>query len=147
MGVEACRRNCHFGVASAVFLQIFQRRGACDAGDRATVTSISHDDIAIVKFASPLSKDVPIYPVNETAFDESVTATSMGYGRWGTGVSGYTTGASYTGKRLGKNLIDYYFLDDEGSGVRETFEFDFDPPNSADSLDKLPRTGGLWCSN
>ncbi len=93
-----------------------------------------NDDVAVIELASLLPADVPIYALNDVPFDQPVTATMVGYGRSGTGVSGYTTGASYTVKRSGGNVIDYYFTDDEGSGARETFQFDFDFPNSPESL-------------
>ncbi len=94
----------------------------------------ANDDIAVVELSSALANNVPIYPLNDVPFDQKVTAFFAGYGRSGDGISGYTTGASYTVKRWGMNDIDYYFVDDEGSGVRETFQFDFDAPDSPDSL-------------
>ncbi|MFW6114248.1 MAG: trypsin-like serine protease, partial [bacterium] len=93
-----------------------------------------NDDIAIVKLSRELPSEVPVYPLNDVPFDEVVTATLVGYGRSGDGVNGYTTGASSTIKRWGKNDLEYYALDDEGSGVRESYQFHFDPPNSAESL-------------
>ncbi len=94
----------------------------------------ANDDLAIIELSSELPADVPIYPLNETPFDDTVEAHFVGYGRSGTGVSGYTTNASYTIKRWGMNEIDYYYFDDEGSGAREVFQFDFDAPTSPGSL-------------
>ncbi len=93
-----------------------------------------NDDLAIIELSSKLPDNVPIYGLNETPFDDTVEAHFVGYGRSGTGVDGYTTGASFTVKRSGRNEIDIFFVDDEGSGRREVFQFDFDSPTSGDSL-------------
>ncbi len=93
-----------------------------------------NDDVAIVELSSVLPDDVPIYALNEVPFDEPVSADFVGYGKSGDGISGYTTGASYTIKRWGMNDIDFYYTDDEGSDAREIFQFDFDYPSSSESL-------------
>lgn len=93
-----------------------------------------NDDIAVIELSEQLPEGVPYYALNEVPFDEAVSAHLVGYGRSGDGINGYTTDASYTVKRWGKNEIDTFFVDDEGSGVRETFQFDFDAPTSGDSL-------------
>lgn len=93
-----------------------------------------NDDIAIVELSQELPSEVPVYPLNDVPFDEQVTATLVRYGRSGDGVNGYTTGASSTVKRWGENDLEYYAFDDEGGGLRESYQFDFDPPNSAESL-------------
>ncbi len=93
-----------------------------------------NDDVAIVELSSEFPSDVPIYALNDVPFDDVVTAYFVGYGRSGNGIDGYTTSTSSTVKRWGMNDIDYFFTDDEGSGARETFQFDFDFPDSPDSL-------------
>jgi hypothetical protein len=55
----------------------------------------------------------------------------VGYGRSGDGVSGYTTNASFTVKRVGFNNADQFLADDEGTGINEVFVFDFDFPNDS----------------
>ena len=42
---------------------------------------------------------------------------------------GYTTGASFTVKRVGQNVANLGILDDEGGGAVEVFAFDFDGPS------------------
>ena len=93
-----------------------------------------NDDLGIVELSSEFPSDVPIYALNDVPFDDVVTAYFVGYGRSGNGIDGYTTSTSSTVKRWGMNDIDYFFTDDEGSGARETFQFDFDFPDAPDSL-------------
>lgn len=85
-----------------------------------------NDDVAIVELAEPLPPGVPIYPLHADPFTAVETVTMVGYGRSGDGVSGYYVSPSFVVKRVGSNQTDFYDVDDEGSGAREVFEFDFD---------------------
>jgi hypothetical protein len=60
----------------------------------------------------------------------------VGYGRSGDGVSGYTTNASFTIKRAGRNVADaFYGQDDAGrSAADEVFRYDFDGPTGNGSF-------------
>jgi len=92
-----------------------------------------NDDIAVVTLASDLPAGVPIYPLYPNAVVAGDTLTMVGYGYSGYGDIGYTVGASLTVKRVGWNDADVFYLDDEGSGVFEVFEFDFDGPAGSGS--------------
>lgn len=89
---------------------------------------VVNDDIAIITLSAPLPVGVPIYPLYLNPLAAGTTLTLVGYGRSGDGISGYTTGPSFTVKRKGENNADLFFVDDEGSGVKEVFIFDFDGP-------------------
>ena len=93
-----------------------------------------NDDVAVIELASLLPLDVPYYALNEVPFNTVVTANLVGYGRSGDGISGYTLPASEVVKRSGQNQIEYYFVDDDGGGDREIYEFAFDAPASVASL-------------
>ncbi|MCK4871870.1 MAG: hypothetical protein KAS72_04005 [Phycisphaerales bacterium] len=88
----------------------------------------ANDDIAIITLHWPLADDVPIYDLYREAPALGDRLELVGYGRSGNGVWGYSTMASYNVKRSGENIVDLFFLDDEGSGVAEVWEYDFDGP-------------------
>lgn len=102
-----------------------------------------NDDLAILTLRYAIPEEVPIYDLWRTPLSvPGETITLVGYGRSGDGVSGYTTGASWTVKRLGENDADMTFPDDEGSGVPEVWRADFDGPNGLGQ-----RMGGLTLGN
>jgi len=101
-----------------------------------------NDDVAVVTLSTDIPADVPVYPLYDSEFQGSETMTLVGYGRSGNGVNGYTVDASFTVKRYGQNQADLYDTDDEGSGVKEVFEYDFDGPTSSTN-----RAGGLTLGN
>jgi len=92
-----------------------------------------NDDVAIVTLSSDLPTGVPIYPLYRTPLVAGDTLTMVGYGESGYGDVGYIVGASLTVKRVGQNDADVFYVDDEGSGVFEVFEFDFDGPSGSGS--------------
>ena len=94
------------------------------------------DDVAVIELSSPVPAGVPMYALNSDPFTAATEITLVGYGRSGDGVNGYTTSASWTVKRSGKNLASFFVLDDEGSGNKEGFEFDFDFPTK-DAFDTV----------
>jgi len=85
-----------------------------------------NDDVAVIELSSPLPTGVPIYSLNTDPFESVDMATFVGYGQSGDGISGYYVDPAFNVKRTGGNLMDFFGLDDEGSGAREIFEFDFD---------------------
>ncbi len=105
---------------------------------------VVNDDLAILTLASPAPAGVPIYPLDATPFNYAEVIVLAGYGRSGDGVNGYTVNADFFVKRTGQNLASQAVLDDEGSGKREVFLFDFDgPPGhpSGDLYDDGPTLG------
>ena len=89
-----------------------------------------NDDIAILTLSAPAPGGVPIYSLMLDPLAVGQTLTLAGYGTTGTGVTGFAAGtASFTTKRSGKNNADVFLLDDEGSGSREVFVYDFDGPS------------------
>ncbi len=85
------------------------------------------DDLAIIELSSAVPAGVPIYAVSADPFVNVETVTLVGYGTTGDGVSGYDSGsASFNVKRVGQNHADVFLSDDEGTGAREGFEWDFD---------------------
>ena len=85
------------------------------------------DDLTVVELSSAVPAGVPIYEINTAPFVNIETTTLVGYGTTGDGVSGYISGsATFTVKRTGMNHADVFLSDDEGTGTREGFEWDFD---------------------
>jgi hypothetical protein len=92
-----------------------------------------NDDLAVITLATPLPPGVPTYPLATSDMVSGSTHLYMvGYGRSGDGVKGYTTGASFTIKRDGENMVDaFYGQDDQGQpAANEVFRFDFDGPKA-----------------
>lgn len=87
---------------------------------------VVNDDLAIVELSRPLPEGVPIYPLYDTPFTAAERITMVGYGTSGDGVNGYYVNPRFDVKRVGYQMADAYEVDDEGSGSREVFEFDFD---------------------
>lgn len=94
-------------------------------------SGITHDDIAVVRLASPIPNGVPIYQLERGSLVASTTATLVGYGSTGDGINGVTGGGSATVKRVGRNNLDAFFADDGGSGRLEIYVFDFDGPDAS----------------
>ena len=90
-----------------------------------------NDDLAIVTLAQAAPDNIPIYELNRDSFTSPERIVIAGFGRSGTGTEGFTEGASFTTRRFGENVAAGFILDDEGSGRREGFVFDFDGPNGA----------------
>lgn len=89
-----------------------------------------NDDIAVLTLAEDLPEGVPIYALPTTDLSSSATFTMVGYGRSGDGLRGYTTFANPTIKRVGENVVDgFYGQDDQDRPAsNEVFRFDFDSP-------------------
>jgi len=105
------------------------------------------DDVAIVELSSPAT-GVPIYGISTAPFVNIETVTLAGYGTTGDGVNGYIPGsASFTDKRTGVNRADVYLSDDEGTGAREGFEWDFDGDHKKSNVFGAPRGSNLTLGN
>lgn len=87
-----------------------------------------NDDIAVLTLAEDLPEGVPIYPIADFDLVAGSTVTMVGYGRSGDGVKGYDTSASLTVKRVGANVVDAFYIQDDKNrpDVNEVFRFDFD---------------------
>ncbi len=90
---------------------------------------VENDDVAILTLSWPAPWGVPIYPLDPGPFINAELIVMAGYGTTGDGVNGFISdSANYFVKRTGQNLASLHLLDDEGSGQREVFLFDFDGP-------------------
>jgi hypothetical protein len=89
-----------------------------------------NDDIAVLTLAEDLPEGVPIYSLPTSDLLSNTQLTMVGYGRSGNGVQGYTTLANPTVKRVGGNMVDgFYGQDDRDKpAANEVFRFDFDGP-------------------
>jgi len=95
-----------------------------------------NDDLAVLRLVTPLPSTVPTYELPTSDLAAGTTITMVGYGQSGTGVDGYTVGASFTVKRTGQNAADaFYVQDDTGKpAANEVFRFDFDGPTGAGAM-------------
>jgi len=107
----------------------------------------TNDDVAVIELSVPLPAGVPIYSLNTDPFINIETVTMVGYGLSGDGVNGYTVSPSFSVKRVGQNRADVYISDDEGSGSREGWEFDFDGQSKKTNLFGRPRGSNLTLGN
>jgi hypothetical protein len=89
-----------------------------------------NDDLAVLTLAEDLPDNVPVYSLPSRDLMAGSTLTIVGYGRSGDGVRGYLTDASLTVKRVGENIVDaFYGQDDRGQqSANEAYRFDFDGP-------------------
>ena len=93
-----------------------------------------NDDLALLTLSAPLPAGVPIYSIDTSGLTAGTSRLTMvGYGKSGSGVSGYTVNASYSVKRRGENMVDaFYAQDDAGQpSGNEVFRYDFDGPSGA----------------
>lgn len=88
-----------------------------------------NDDLALLRLSVPLPAGMD-FPILGKGAMVGETVTLVGFGRSGYGSYGYTTNAGLTDRRYGSNVIDSFQLDDEGSGVNEIFNYDFDDPST-----------------
>lgn len=84
-----------------------------------------NDDLAIITLSSPLPAGVPIYEIAAVPM-LTYSLTLAGYGTSGDGVDGYSVDPSFSVKRWGRNQLEAHRLDDELSGAREVFFYDFE---------------------
>jgi len=96
-----------------------------------------NDDLVLITLSEPAPVGVPWYPLWSGAIAGGQQAVAVGYGRSGSGMSGYTVGASLTVKRVGYNVFDVSLEDDDlaqGSGILEVWLGDFDGPTTGTNL-------------
>jgi hypothetical protein len=104
-----------------------------------------NDDLAVITLSESLPALVPTYSLANSDMVAGQTRLFMvGYGRSGDGATGYTTGAGFTVKRDGENMVDAFYRQDDRRRPKsnEVFRFDFDGPTT--STNKM---GGLTLGN
>lgn len=111
--------------ASIAAAEIFKFPGF--AGTTVGADGIWHDDLAIIRLASPAASGASFYNVYDGSVNAGSTVlTLVGYGHGGNGTDGVTTTASPTVKRVGRNAISRLYADDDGGNNAESFAFSFD---------------------
>lgn len=103
-----------------------QQIGVSDVWINPGYAGVGHDDLAVLRLATPVAAGVPIYALPTAQVTTGAVATLVGYGASGSPDTGITIAASPTVKRVGENALDSFELDDDGSGFKELFYFDFD---------------------
>lgn len=102
-------------------------------GTRPGTDGVWHDDLALIRLATPVDASVPVYGLyGGTLANEIVTL--VGYGSGGDGENGATSGANTSVKRVGQNKVDKQFADDDGGSAQEIFVFDFDGPDASTNV-------------
>jgi len=109
---------------------------------RDPASGVVHDDLAVVKLATPLPFGVPAYRIYPSPIAARAVLTLVGYGAGGDGVRGVTVSGSPSIRRVGKNVIDQVVRDNGGSGAFEVYLFDFDGPDASTN-----RMGGPTLGN
>lgn len=92
-----------------------------------------HDDLALIRLATPVAGNVPIYELYTGPLD-GLTINLAGYGGSGDGINGVTGGASSSIRRIGQNRLDVLLVDDDGGTADEIFLFDFDGPDAGSNV-------------
>ena len=92
-----------------------------------------HDDLALIKLATPVSSDVPVYGLYDGGLNGKIL-TLVGYGSGEDAKSGVISPASPNVKRAGQNRVDKVLMDDDGGTHDEIFIFDFDGLNAASNI-------------
>lgn len=105
-------------------------------------SGVVHDDLAIVRLASPLPFGVPAYRIHPDPLPARVVLTLVGYGAGGDGSHGVTVAGSASVRRVGRNVIDRVVRDNGGSGAFEVYLFDFDGADASTN-----RMGGATLGN
>jgi hypothetical protein len=94
---------------------------------------VVNDDLALLRLGSLLPAEVA-FPILGNGVEVGEVVSLVGFGRSGYGSYGFTSNATLTDRRFGANVIDELFLDDEGSGRAEVFQYDFDEPSTMGKL-------------
>jgi hypothetical protein len=124
----------HRGTAStrlpveAIFVHPDHRRPGQDKNS----PGARHDDLAILRLAQPAPEGVPVYPLLARPIRGGQVITFVGYGRSEEDLASNGPGSEPHRdnriRRIGLNLIEALYPDDEGGLDAEVFEFDYDPP-------------------
>jgi Trypsin len=103
--------------------------------------SFPYDDLAVLKLATPVPPQVPIYALYSGPISVGLTITLVGYGGSGNGNVGVTVSANSTVKRTGANVVDGLQPTIDSSGhTSRFFIYDFDAPTGNGTLGG-PTTG------
>lgn len=98
-----------------------------------------NDDLALVTLLSPLPSSLPILPLlsnpDPTLPPNVQPMILAGYGRSGNGDTGFSQPFTLKVKRLGANLLEAIFFDDEGSDNVEVFFYDFEDADDVNGTD------------
>lgn len=105
-------------------------------------SGVVHDDLAVVRLATPLPFGVPSYRIYPNPPPVRAILTLVGYGAGGDGIRGVTVGGSASVRRVGRNVLDRVVRDNGGSGAFEVYLFDFDGPDAGSN-----RMGGSTLGN
>jgi hypothetical protein len=85
------------------------------------------DDLVIIELSTAAPASLPMYPLSKAPFVNVEMVTLVGYGTTGDGVNGYiSASSSFVTKHARQNHADVFLSDDERSGAREGFQWDFD---------------------
>lgn len=103
------------------------------SGTATGTDGVWHDDLALIRLATPVAGNVPVYDLYTGPLDGQ-TINLVGYGGSGDGVSGVTGGASSSLRRVGQNRVDDLLVDDDGGAADEIFLFDFDGPDAGSNI-------------
>ena len=94
---------------------------------------VLNDDIAILVLSVDVPAGVPIYALYDRPVEQGDVLTLVGYGRSGWGDLGFHPYfmEDFNRKRVGWNVADLSFVDDDGLLGPEVFVCDFDGPNES----------------
>lgn len=94
-----------------------------------------NDDIAVLELEHDAPAGVPVYGLSAAPLLPGTILTMVGYGASGNGSTGISVDRDPAVKRVGRNSADAFVADDEGSGEKELYLFDFDgEPGSSNFL-------------
>lgn len=126
-------RTHEFTVSSVTVNPNYQGFNKPGAGQPKWSGSVN-DDLAILGFTGALPEGAQTYGLYSGPLQGQVI-TMVGYGQSGYGDVGYTVGAWWSTKRVGQNVVDaFYAQDDKGlPAANEVFRFDFDGPTASSS--------------
>lgn len=102
-------------------------------GTQPGADGVWHDDLALIRLATPVDANVPGYGLYGGALASEIV-TLVGYGGGGDGMNGVTSGANAAVKRAGQNKVDKLLVDDDGGTAQEVFIFDFDGPDATSNV-------------
>lgn len=108
------------------------------------------DDVAVITLGQSLPSTTPTYPLFRNPIPLGTTISFVGFGAFGDGVNGNTGSFDFNVKRLGSNVVDYFYIQ---SGENATLTndparrnalvgFDFDGTDSSTNF-----FGGLTIGN
>jgi len=108
------------------------------------------DDVAVITLGQSLASNIPIYELFRNPIPLDSQIQFVGFGAFGDGVNGTIGGFDRNVKRLGFNVVDYFYNQSGQTGTISILEanrsaivgFDFDGTNDSTSF-----SGGLTLGN